>query len=84
VVEEVLVLLDELLGTEVAVLVEEVDLEDLLAVGGVGISENVGDEEGEDVAEGAVAQVGREGVVVVGVKELHEGGSTRRAEMPPA
>jgi hypothetical protein len=32
VVEEILVLLDKLLGSEVAVLVEEIDLEDLLAI----------------------------------------------------
>jgi hypothetical protein len=64
-VEQVLVLLDEFLGAEVTILVEEVDFEDLFAVRGVGIGEDVGDEEGEDVAEGAVAEVGGEDVVVV-------------------
>jgi hypothetical protein len=84
VVEQVLVLLDEFLGAQVAVLVEEVDLEDLLAVGGVGVGEDIGDQEGEDVAEGAVPDAGREGVVVVGVEELRGGGRTRREDMPPA
>jgi hypothetical protein len=84
VVEKVFVLLDEFLGAEVAILIKKIDLEDLLAVGGVGIGEDVGDEEGEDVAEGAVADVGGEGVVVVGIKELHGRGSTRREEIPPA
>ncbi len=69
--EKIFILLDQFLSAQVAVLVEEVDFEDLLAVGGVCVSEDVGDEEGEDVAESAVADVGGEGVVVVGVEELN-------------
>ena len=83
-IEQVLVLLHKFLRSEVAVLVKEVDLEDLLAIGGVGVGEDVGDEEGEDVAEGAVADVGGEGVVVIGVEELSGRGGTRSEEMPPA
>jgi len=64
-VKKVLVLLDKLLRAEVAILIEEIDLQDLLAVGCVSISENVGDEEGEDVSESTVSDVGGEGVVVV-------------------
>ena len=83
-IEQVLVLLHKFLRSEVAVLVKEVDLEDLLAIGGVGVGEDVGDEEGEDVAEGAVPDVGREGVVVVGIEELRRRCGTRREEIPPA
>lgn len=83
-IKEILVLLDELLCAEVAVLVKQVDFQDLFAVGGISIGKDVCDEEGEDVAEGTVAKIGGEGVVVVGVEELDEEGVTRRAEMPPA
>ena len=72
-VEEVFVLLDQLLRSEVAVLVEEVYFEDLLAVGGVCVGEDVGDVVGELVSECSVSDVGGEGVVVVGVEELGEG-----------
>lgn len=83
-IEQILVLLHKFLRSEVAVLVEEVDLEDLFAIRGVSIGEDVGDEEREDVAEGAVSDVGGEGVVVIGVEELSNCESTRRDEMPPA
>ena len=61
------------MGSEVAVFVEEVYLKDLLAVGGVGVGEDEGYEEGEGVSEGSVSDVGGEGVVVVGVEELSGG-----------
>ena len=64
-VKKVLVLLDKLLSAEVAILIEQIDLQDLLAVRCVSISEDVGDEEGEDVSESTVSDVGGEGVVVV-------------------
>ena len=83
-VEQILVLLHKFLRAEVAVLIKQIDLEYLLAIGGVGISEDVGDEEGEDVAEGAVSDVGGEGIVVVGVEELDGERGTRREEIPPA
>lgn len=83
-VKKVLVLLDELLGAEVAILIKQIDLQDLFAIWGIGISEDIGDEEGEDVSEGAVANVGGESVVVVRIKELRGGCSTNREEMPPA
>jgi hypothetical protein len=82
--QHILVLLHQLLRTEVAVLVEQVDLEDLLAVGGVGIRKDVGHEEGENVAEGAVSDVDAEDVVVVGVEELDGGIGTKRPVIPPA
>lgn len=84
VIEKVFVLLNQLLGTQVAVLVEEVDLEDLLAVWSIGVGKDIGHEEGEDVAEGTVADVGGEGIVVVGVEELSGERCTNREEMPPA
>jgi hypothetical protein len=59
------------LRSEVAVLVEQVYLEDLLAVGGVGVGEDEGYEEGEDVSECSVSDIGGEGVVIVGVEELY-------------
>ena len=83
-IEHVLVLLDQLLSSEVAVLIKEVDFENLLAVGGVGVGEEVGDKEGEYVAEGSVADIGGEDVVVEGVEELGEERGTRRREMLPA
>ena len=83
-VKKVLVLLDKLLSAEVAILIEQIDLQDLLAVRCVSISEDVGDEEGEDVSESTVSDVGGEGVVVVWIKELHGGYGTSREEMPPA
>ena len=64
-VKKVIVLLDKLLRAEVAILIEQIDLQDLLAVRCVSISEDVGDEEGEDVSESTVSDVGGEGVVVV-------------------
>ena len=64
-VEEVFVLLDQLLRSEVAVLVEEVNFEDLLAVGGVCVGEDEGDEEGEHVSECSVSDILGENVVIV-------------------
>ena len=56
----------------------------MFAVRGIGVSEDVGDQEREYVSEGAVAEVDAEDVVVVGVEELNEARGTRREEMPPA
>lgn len=82
--EEVLVLLDELLSAEPAVLVEEVDFGELGLVLAVGEEEDAGVDEGEGVAEGAEADVGGEHVVVVGVEELRGPRSTRLpASMAP-
>jgi hypothetical protein len=72
------------LGSEVAVLVEEIDLEDLLAIWRVSISEDEGDEEGENGSEGAVTDVGGEDVVVIGVEELTRWIGTSREVIPPA
>lgn len=83
-VKKILVLLDKLLSAEVAILIKEINFEDLFAVWGIGISKDVSDEEGEDVTESSVAEVGGEGVVIVWVEELDERRGTRRAEMPPA
>ena len=83
VVEHVFVLLNKLLRPEVAILVEKVDFQDLLAVWGVGIGEDVGHKEREDVPEGPVADVGREDVVVVGVEELRQQYCTNKADKPP-
>lgn len=80
--EDILVLLDELLGAEVAVLVEEVDFEDLGAVVHVAVGDEGGDEEGEEIAEGAEADIGGHDVVVVGVEALNKWRLTRRAKMP--
>jgi hypothetical protein len=83
VVEHILVLLDKLISSQIAVLVEKVDLENLLAIRRVGIGKDVGDEEGEDISEGSVADVGGENVVVVRVKELNESQVTSMAVRPP-
>lgn len=82
-VKHVLVLLDELVSSQIAVLIKEVDLEDLLAIRGVGVGKDVGNEEGEDVPEGSVADVHGENVVVVRVKELSQLHFTSMAVRPP-
>ncbi len=84
VVEHILVLLHQFVGPQIAVLVKEVNFEDLLAIWRVSIGEDVGDKEGEDVPKGSVADVGWKDVVVVGVEELSQQGSTSRAVKPPA
>ena len=80
--EHVLVLFGELLGAQVAVFVEKVDFEYLPAVGGVGVSANVGNQEGEHVAQSAEPQIGGESVVVVRVEELSQPTTTSSVDMP--
>lgn len=82
--KHVLVLLYKFVCSEVAVLIEKVDFEDLFAIWWVGISENVAYEKREKVSEGSVADIDGENVVVVGVEELSQQGSTSRAVKPPA
>jgi len=72
------------LGSEVAILVKKIDFEDLFTVGGVCISENESYEEGEDISECSISDIGGEGVVVVGVEELCGWRGTRREVIPPA
>ena len=81
--EHVLVLLDQLLRSEVTILVEEVDFEDLFTIWSVGISEDIGDQEGEKVSEGSVAKIGAEDIVVIGVEELDRCRGTNREAIPP-
>lgn len=50
--KHVFVLLDEFLGSEPAVFIEQVDFQDLFPVGRVGIDEEESDQEGEGVPEG--------------------------------
>ena len=56
----------------------------MFAIGGVGVSEDVGDEEGESCAECSITDVGGEDVVVVRVEELCYRFVTKREVMPPA
>lgn len=70
-VENIFVLLYEFVGSQIAVLIKEVNFENLFAIRWVCIGKNVGDEEGKDVSECSVADISREDVVVVGVEELY-------------
>jgi hypothetical protein len=58
VIKQILVLLDKFLRPEIAILVKKIDFEYLLAIGCVGISKNICYQEGEDVAESSIANVG--------------------------
>lgn len=82
VLEQILVLLDQLLSPEPAVLVEEVDFGDLRLVLAelayaipVGEVEEGGIDDGEEVPQRPEADVGGEDVVVVGVEELRRSGA---------
>lgn len=83
-VEHIFVLLYEFVGSQIAVLVKEVNFENLFAIRWICIGKNVGDEEGEDVSECSVADISREDVVVVGVEELYYERSTNKPVNPPA
>lgn len=83
-IEKILVLFDELLSSQVAILVEKVDFEDLLAIWGVSICKDIADKEGEDIAESSETNVSGKEVVIVGVEELIFMNSTSNAEIPPA
>lgn len=83
-VKEILVLLDELLSSKIAVLVEEIDLEDLFSIGRIGVGKDIPNQEGEDVSEGPVSEVGAEDVVVVTVEELTRHIRTNNPVIPPA
>lgn len=83
-IEHVLVLLHQLLRSEVAILVKEIDFKNLFAVWGIGIGKEESDKEGENVSEGSVTKIGAENVVVIGVEELDRMYGTKREAMPPA
>ena len=71
-VEHILILLHEFFSSQIAILVKKVNFENLFAIRGVCISEDVGNQERENVSEGSVADVSGEYIVVVGVEELYE------------
>jgi hypothetical protein len=58
VIEQILVLLDKFLRSEIAILIKKIDFEYLLAIGCIGVSKNVCYQEGEDIAESSKADVG--------------------------
>jgi len=84
VTKQVLVLLDKLLRSEVAILVKKVGFENLFTIWWVCISKDVGNKEGENVSEGSVANVDAQGIIVIGVKELDRWMGTNREVIPPA
>lgn len=69
-IEKIFVLLNQLLWAEIAILIKKIYLENLLSVRSVGISEYESNQEGKNVTECSVSDVGGESVVVIGVKEL--------------
>ena len=81
--EHILILLDQLLSPEVAILIEQIDFQDLFTIWWVGICKDVGDQEGEKVSEGPVAKIDAENIVVIGVEELDRCWGTKREAMPP-
>ena len=81
--EHVLILLDQLLSPEVAILIEQIDFQDLFTIWWVGICKDVGDQEGEKVSEGPVAKIDAENIVVIRVEELDRCRGTNREAIPP-
>lgn len=69
--EEILVLLYKLLGSEPAILVEEVNLEDISAILGICLIKAIPDEQWDDISEHSETNVGSESVVVIRIEPLH-------------
>ena len=76
--QEIFVLFNEFLSSELNVLIEQVDLQELSLVVPVDVSEDGEVDDGEDVSHKSESDVVSEGVVVVGIEELENNYTQRK------